>query len=138
MRRVWSAIPALGLALAGTTIFPDIAPAEDRPQEVITIDMEGRRFNPSEVLLPAGRTVRLVLLNHDSELHAFVPESLFAGVNMNVTGNGFPEFNETGFRRLIVPPDGHAEIGFVPTHVGDYAFSCDMPGHDMKGTIHVR
>jgi uncharacterized cupredoxin-like copper-binding protein len=100
--------------------------------------MEGRRFHPSEVLLPAGRTVRLVLLNHDSELHAFVPELLFAGVNMNVTGNGFPEFNETGFRRLIVPPDGHAEIGFVPTRVGDYAFFCDMPGHNMKGAIHVR
>ena len=135
---MWGAIPALGLALAGTTVVPGTAWSEDRAQAIITIDMEGRRFNPSEVLLPAGRTVRLVLRNHDPELHAFVPESLFAGINMNVTGNGFPEFNETGFRRLIVPPDGHAEIGFVPAPVGDYSFSCDMPGHDMKGVIHVR
>ena len=135
---MWSILPALGLTLAGATVVPGAAWTEDRPQEVITIDMEGRRFHPSDVLLPAGRTVRLVLRNHDSELHAFVPTSLFAGVSLNVTGNGFPEFNETGFRRLIVPPDGHAEIGFVPAPVGDYAFSCDMPGHDMKGVIHVR
>ncbi len=135
---MWSVLPALGLTLAGATVVPGAAWTEDRPQEVITIDMEGRRFHPSDVLLPAGRTVRLVLRNHDSELHAFVPTSLFAGVGLNVTGNGFPEFNETGFRRLIVPPDGHAEIGFVPASVGDYAFSCDMPGHDMKGVIHVR
>ncbi len=135
---MWSVIPALSLALAGAAVVPGTARTEDPPKEVITIDMEGRRFNPSEVLLPAGRTVRLVLRNHDPDLHAFVPESLFAGINMNVTGNGFPEFNETGFRRLIVPPEGHAEIGFVPAPVGDYSFSCDMPGHDMKGVIHVR
>ncbi|MGD9725745.1 MAG: cupredoxin domain-containing protein [Nitrospiraceae bacterium] len=135
---MWSVLPALGLTLVGATVVPGAAWTEDRPQEVITIDMEARRFHPSDVLLPAGRTVRLVLRNHDSELHAFVPTSLFAGVGLNVTGNGFPEFNETGFRRLIVPPNGHAEIGFVPVPVGDYAFSCDMPGHDMKGVIHVR
>ena len=128
---------ALGAALAGAAPWPDVARA-DPEAEVITIDMQGRRFIPSEVLLPAGRTVRLVLLNHDSELHAFVPESLFTGVNMTVTGNGFPEFTDAGFRRLIVPPDGHAEIGFIPVRAGDYPFACDMPGHDMKGKILVR
>ncbi len=138
MQHVWSALLIPAMALAGAAVFPDIAPAEDPPQDVVTIDMQGRRFIPSEVLLPVGRPIRLVLLNHDSELHAFVPESLFAGVNMNVTGNGFPEFSDAGFKRLILPPDGHAEIGFVAARVGDYAFSCDMPGHDMKGTIHVR
>jgi uncharacterized cupredoxin-like copper-binding protein len=129
-------VPVLLAALACGALWPNVAPAQE--EEVVTIDMQSRRFVPPEVLLPAGRKVKLVLLNHDSELHAFVPATLFAGVNMNVTGNGFPEFTDAGFRRLIVPPDGHAEIGFVPDRVGDYPFVCDMPGHDMKGMILVR
>lgn len=137
MLRLGIAVLVLGAALDGSARWPAVARAQPE-EEIITIDMQGRRFVPSEILLPVGRTVRLVLLNHDSELHAFVPESLFAGVNMTVTGNGFPEFTDAGFRRLIVPPDGHAEIGFIPTRAGDYPFSCDMPGHDMKGKILVR
>ena len=136
MRLCGMLVPVLLTALVCPALWPNAAPAQE--EEAVTIDMQGRRFVPSEVLLPAGRKIKLVLLNHDSELHAFVPATLFAGVNMNVTGNGFPEFTDTGFRRLIVPPDGHAEIGFVPTRVGDYPFVCDMPGHDMKGVIFVR
>jgi hypothetical protein len=128
---------AFCLLLLGTASCPVIVTAQEG-ESVITIDMQGRRFMPSDVVLPADTRVKLVLLNHDSELHAFVPGALFAGVNMNISGNGFPEFTDAGFRRLIVPPDGRAEIGFVPPRVGDYPFLCDMPGHDMKGTIFVR
>jgi uncharacterized cupredoxin-like copper-binding protein len=127
---------AFYLLLVGTA-WPAIIAAQ-QGESVVTIDMQGRRFVPSELVLPADTKVRLVLLNHDSELHAFVPGTLFAGTNMNVSGNGFPEFTGAGFRRLIVPPDGRAEIGFIPTRIGDYPFLCDMPGHDMKGTIFVR
>ncbi|HEX2056270.1 MAG TPA: cupredoxin domain-containing protein [Nitrospiraceae bacterium] len=129
--------PTFSLLLAGAVLPLGVATAQQE-ESVITIDMESRRFMPSEVVLPVGGKVKLVLRNHDSELHAFVPGALFAGVNMNVTGNGFPEFTDAGFRRLIVPPDGHAEIGFVPTRIGDYPFVCDMPGHSMKGVILVR
>lgn len=123
-------------ALAGAARWPAAAGAQQA--EIITIDMQSRRFEPSEIPLSLGRRVKLVLRNHDSELHAFVPETLFAGVNMNVTGNGFPEFTDAGFRRLIIPPDGHGEIEFTPERGGDYPFVCDMPGHDMKGVILVR
>ena len=128
---------ALYYLLIGAASWPAILMGQ-QGESVITIDMQGRRFMPSEVVLPADTKVKLVLLNHDSELHAFVPGTLFAGVNMNVSGNGFPEFTDAGFRRLIVPPDGRAEIGFIPARIGDYPFLCDMPGHDMKGTILVR
>jgi uncharacterized cupredoxin-like copper-binding protein len=133
---------AFGATFAGMMFMSESAAAETGPaqqtEEVITVDMQSRRFIPSEILLRAGRKVKLALVNHDSELHAFVPETLFAGLNMTVTGNGFPEFTDAGFRRLIVPPEGHGEIGFTPTRVGDYPFSCDMPGHEMKGMILVR
>jgi uncharacterized cupredoxin-like copper-binding protein len=125
------------LVFAGTAWWPAVSMGQQE-ESVITIDMQGRRFMPPEVVLPVGTKVRLVLLNHDSELHAFVPGTLFAGMNMNVSGNGFPEFTDAGFRRLIVPPDGRAEIGFIPARAGEYPFSCDMPGHDMKGMIFVR
>jgi hypothetical protein len=89
------------------------------------------------VQLHAGRKTTLVLRNEDAELHAFVPGSLFAGVNLNISGNGAPEFGEQGFKRVIIPSEGWAEIRFVPDRVGTYPFVCDMPGHEMKATIVV-
>ena len=88
---------ALYYLLIGAASWPAILMGQ-QGESVITIDMQGRRFMPSEVVLPADTKVKLVLLNHDSELHAFVPGTLFAGVNMNVSGNGFPEFTDAGFR----------------------------------------
>jgi uncharacterized cupredoxin-like copper-binding protein len=89
------------------------------------------------VQLHAGRKTRLVLQNEDAELHAFVPGDLFSGVNMNVGGNGAPEFNERGFRKVIIPGQGAAELRFVLRQTGQYPYICDMPGHVMNGTIVV-
>ena len=113
------------------------AAADPAQEEEVLIAIRGRQFLPDTVTLHAGRRTKLVFKNHDAELHAFVPGSLFAGVNLNVGGNGAPEFGDDGFRRIIIPPDGHAEFRFMLNRPGRYPFTCDMPGHEMRALIVV-
>ncbi len=71
-------------------------------------------------------------------MHAFVPGDLLVGVNLNIGGNGAPEFNDRGFKRVVIPSEGWAEIRFVPERTGVYPIFCDMPGHEIKATIVVQ
>jgi uncharacterized cupredoxin-like copper-binding protein len=106
-------------------------------EETVTVIMQGRQFHPDRTVLHQERKTRLVFKNQDSELHAVVPFGLFVGISLNISGNGAPEFGGEGFKRVIIPPDGIAEIHFTPTKSGEYRYLCDMPGHDMKGVIVV-
>jgi uncharacterized cupredoxin-like copper-binding protein len=109
------------------------APDEDRAPVVI----QGRQFKPDRTLLHQGRKARLVFTNLDSELHTFAPSGLFAGERFTIAGNGAPEFGPEGLKRVIIPPDGVAEISFTPTNRGQYRYICDMPGHQMSALIIV-
>jgi plastocyanin len=111
--------------------------APPAPEEEVLVTIRGRQFLPDTITLHAGRKTKLVFRNQDAELHAFVPFTLFAGVNLNVGGNGAPEFGDDGFRRIILPPDGHAEFRFVLDRPGRYPYICDMPGHEMRAAIIV-
>jgi uncharacterized cupredoxin-like copper-binding protein len=104
---------------------------------VVTVDIQSRVFIPHRAILSHGQPTVLVIRNHDSELHAFVPSELFVGANLNVTGNSAPEFGPEGFKRAIIPPEGLVEIHFTPERIGEFSYICDMPGHQMAATIVV-
>ncbi len=133
---------ALALCLAVADLVWSVPSGGTGPdsgeEQPVTVEIRSRQFLPDRVMLQSGRKTALVFLNQDSELHAFVPVGLFAGVNVNIAGNGAPEFDAHGFKRVIIPPDGRAEIRFVPDRPGEYAFFCDMPGHEMRATIVVQ
>jgi hypothetical protein len=78
-----------------------------------------------------------VIRNEDEELHAFVPLLLLQGSHAQVTGNGAPEFNETGLARVLIPPHGRTDITFTPRTSGTFFYLCDLPGHNMRGEIIV-
>jgi uncharacterized cupredoxin-like copper-binding protein len=109
----------------------------DTSVPVVKISARERTFNPEVVVLKMGRPVALVIENQDVELHAFVPILLFQGLNVQVTGNGAPEFNEAGLARVLIPPKGHAQIKFTPPAAGHFFYICDLPGHQMRGEIIV-
>lgn len=114
------------------------APGADLPpDETATVIVQGRQFRPPRTVLHQGRRTTLIFKNQDSELHAVVPLGLFEGASLNVSGNGAPEFGPEGFKRVIIPPDGLAEIRFIPTKTGTYRYLCDMPGHEMEAVIEV-
>lgn len=126
---------ALSTASADEPIAP---PATTEPEETVSVTIRARAFEPATIILRAGRKTRLTFHNQDAELHAFVPlAGLFAGVSLNLGGNGAPEFAAEGFKRVIIPSDGRAEFHFLPERPGRYPFLCDMPGHNMRGTIIV-
>jgi uncharacterized cupredoxin-like copper-binding protein len=131
------ALLAWSLTLGHTTFGPAFVVAEELSEELVLVTIHARQFDPPVIILHTGRKTHLVLRNEDAELHAFVPNKLFLGVNLNVGGNGAPEFGESGFKKVIIPSGGRADIRFVPEHPGEYQFLCDMPGHEMQGTIRV-
>ncbi len=117
---------------------PTLASSDSEPEQQVIVNIRARSFEPSTVMLRAGQKTKLVFQNHDVELHAFVPVGLFVGVNLNITGNGAPEFGHDGFKRVIIPSEGREEIRFVPEQTGVFPFFCDMPGHEMRATIVVQ
>ena len=134
----------IGLGVAGevslaswaSTILNQKGHSKKHEQRVI-VHIENRRFLPNLISLRVGQPTRLILLNDDAELHAFVPMDLLAQTNVQVGGNGAPQFDDHGFRRVLVPSSGQVELIFSPKHVGSYPFFCDLPGHIMNGIVVV-
>ena len=123
--------------LAAEAVPPAVVSAAPGEQTIV-VNILARQFDPSVVTVRAGERAALIFKNKDAELHAFVPLDLLKGVNLNVSGNGAPEFGPEGFKRVIIPSLGQAEIRFIPEHPGRYSYLCDMPGHEMKATIVVQ
>ena len=131
-----------GLLCAAVTAWavppaPTLSPTDPTPEEEVVITIRARAFEPARIPLQAGRKVKLVFQNKDAELHAFVPVGLLAGLHLNISGDGAPEFHPYGFKRLIIPSQGTAVIRFVPVRTGEFPYFCDMPGHEMSATIVV-
>ncbi|HET7057237.1 MAG TPA: cupredoxin domain-containing protein [Nitrospiraceae bacterium] len=138
LRRVTQAFALLAwLFTVGYAFGPTFGLAEEVSEDLVLVTIHARQFDPPVIILHTRHKTHLVLRNEDAELHAFVPHELFVGVSLNVGGNGAPEFDETGFKKVIIPSGGRADIRFVPERTGEYQFVCDMPGHEMRGTIRV-
>ena len=131
-------IALYGLALAIAGVCPsEVGSAEQSEEEIVTVVIRERQFQPGETVLHTGQKTKLVLKNQDSELHTFAPLGLFAGESFNISGNGAPEFAAEGLKRVIIPPDGLVEIRFRPAAPGAYRYICDMPGHHMSAMLLV-
>ena len=119
--------------------FGAAVPAAVLGQEdvAVTVHIENRRFVPHVVNLRVGQRVRLTFKNEDVELHAFVPADLLVRTNVQVSGDGAPQFGKEGFRRVLIPSGGQVELVFTSEEAGSFPFFCDLPGHIMNGTIVV-
>jgi len=127
---------ALACALLVGLLNP-VADAADALPGAVEIIASKRAFAPETVTLRVGRPATLIIRNEDEDLHAFVPLLLFQRTNVQVSGNGAPEFNEAGFARVLIPPRGRAELRFSPRTSGTFFYICDLPGHNMRAEIIV-
>ena len=124
---MWSLAPGFGAAVPAAALGEeDVA---------VTVHIENRRFIPHVVNLRVGQRVRLIFKNEDVELHAFVPANLLVRTNVQVSGDGAPQFDKEGFRRVLIPSGGQVELMFTSKEPGSFPFFCDLPGHIMNGTI---
>ena len=128
---VWGGSQGIGF---GGTVPAGMLDQEDI---AVTVRIESRRFIPHVVNLRVGQQVRLILKNEDVELHAFVPVNLLVRTNVQVSGDGAPQFGKDGFRRVLIPSGGQVELVFTSKEAGSFPFFCDLPGHIMNGTIVV-
>src|SRR5437870_2823791 len=134
MRRLRALVPfVLLFGLLGSFIAGAAAPSA--PVEIVA---SKRAFTPETLTLPQGEPATLVIRNDDEDLHSFVPLLLLQRTNVQVSGNGAPEFNETGFVRVLIPPHGRVELRFTPKAAGTFHYICDLPGHSMRAQIVVK
>ncbi len=126
----------IGLALAASLLGPSTGAAA--PSASVEIVASKRAFTPETLTVQQGRPVTLVIRNDDEDLHAFVPLLLLEHTNVQLSGNGAPEFNEAGFVRVLIPPRGRVELRFTPKTAGTFHYMCDLPGHSMRAQIVVK
>jgi len=134
MRRLRALVPFVLLSgLLGSFIAGAAAPSA--PVEIVA---SKRAFTPETLTLPQGEPATLVIRNDDEDLHSFVPLLLLQRTNVQVSGTGAPEFNETGFVRVLIPPHGRVELRFTPKTAGTFHYICDLPGNSMRAQIVVK
>lgn len=96
------------------------AHAETQPARTITIHASKFKFDPSEITLKKGQTVKLILISND------VPHALAV--------NGLPIHSD-------MVKDHPSTLVITPETVGDFAGKCSKfcgPGHrDMHFMVHV-
>ena len=136
MRGVHAAV-ALALLIG---VAQPMAEASETARAASSVEIVAsqRAFTPDTLSLPVGQPVTLIIRNEDEGLHAFVPLLLFLRANVQIGGNSAPEFNEAGLARVLIPPHGRVELRFTPKTIGTFSYICDLPGHIMRGEIHVR
>ena len=116
---------------------PAIALPTEAEVESVTVEIRSRMFIPQYVHLHHDRKTVLRFRSHDTELHTVVAKELFLSADLNVGGNGAPEFGPNGLKRVIIPAEGLIEFQFTPAHTGTFSYLCDMPGHNMQAVIVV-
>lgn len=140
-RALASTVAALSLAVlwlhGGQALVLASEPEIDTAPLRVDITIKARQFHPSPVSVPVGQQVILVFHNQDVELHAFMPKGFLEHRPVHVDGNGAPQFGETGLERVLIPSGGREEIHFMPDVVGTFEYRCDLPGHQMVGTLVV-
>ena len=105
--------------------------------ESVTVEIRSRMFIPQQIHLQHGHKTMLRFRNHDTELHTVAAKELFLSDDLNLSGNGAPEFGPDGLKKVIIPPEGLIEFQFTPARTGTFSYLCDMPGHNMQAVIVV-
>ena len=125
----------IGLTLVLVT--PAAALTTELEMESVTVEIRSRIFIPQQIHLHQGHKTLLQFRNHDTELHTVVAKELFLSDDLNLDGNGAPEFGPEGLKKVIIPPDGLIEFQFTPARTGTFSYLCDMPGHNMQAVMVV-
>ncbi len=106
-------IRCLSLALGLGVLFGQLAVAEDLPE--IAITLKDHKFSPSEVVVPTGKQVMLVVTNLDATPDEF-------------------EMHLPALEK-VVPAGSTVKIRMRPLGVGSFPFFADFHPDTGKGVI---
>jgi uncharacterized cupredoxin-like copper-binding protein len=113
----------------------------DELVEITLNAVEGRpwRFEPGTIEVTLGHPVKLTLVNdgrteHDVEIAGFPADIESAGGAMDHDRLGGGHHDD-GVVAAHAEPGTTATVVFTPTAVGEYEFTCTIPGHKEAGMV---
>jgi uncharacterized cupredoxin-like copper-binding protein len=125
----------LGLLVVALTLgSAATAPAQTSTRRVFDIAMTSFKFEPSQIRVNEGDTVVIRLRNADdvSRFPHDIASRYFASIPLTVRGDARQAMEED--RRYVRLDAGRqAEIEFVATGRGSYAFICSVFTHSFAG-----
>lgn len=107
-----------------------------RASRTVTIDMrDTMRFNPAEITIKRGETVKFVIKNRGKILHEMV-----IGTEAELQAHAeamrkFPGMEHDAPYMAHVGPGKSGVIGWQFTQAGEFQFACLIPGHFEAGMV---
>lgn len=107
-----------------------------RVDRVIRVDMsDAFRFDPAEVTIRRGQTVRFIVSNHGRQLHEMVLGTSEALKAHAALMRRFPNMEHADANMTHVKPGATGEIVWQFDQPGAYQFACLIPGHFEAGMV---
>jgi uncharacterized cupredoxin-like copper-binding protein len=100
--------------------------------ETVTVTLDEFEFQPAELALPAGRPVRLHLVNRGGRAHDFTAPAFFQAVALR-EGDAVGAALRAQGGSIDVPAGASREVAIVPLRAGTYPLDCDKPLHGVLG-----
>lgn len=102
----------------------------------ITLDMlDTMRFNPAELRIKQGETVRFVILNKGGMLHEFVLGTMPDLKEHAELMKKFPDMEHDEPHMAHVPAGAKEEIVWQFSKAGEFHYACLLPGHFEAGMV---
>ena len=125
-----------GLALGAAGFLVLLAARPPAPAiRTVVITMHHTHFQPAEIRVDAGTTVRFVLRNTDPIDHEFIVGDEAVQQRHRVGHETHHDGEVPG--EISVPSGTSAVTSFRFGHPGQVAYICHLPGHEAYGMVGV-
>lgn len=102
-----------------------------------TIAIHYSRFEPTELTVPAGKPVRIMLRNQDPIAHEWIVGTQDVHARHRT---GTEPYHDTIPTEVTIRAYEQAQTTITFNEPGEYLYVCHLPGHEaygMVGTLHV-
>ena len=131
-------VAGVALGAAGVLVLVAAGPGEAGVRTVV-VTMRHTRFEPAEIRVTAGTTVRFVVRNADPIDHEFILGDAAVHARHRVGREAHHDGSVPG--EVSVPSGGSILTSYRFDHRGQVAYICHLPGHEaygMVGSVDVR
>lgn len=135
------ALPALALAHASQTGVPGDAKKVSRTVQIIMKEGDGQMsYEPAQLRVKRGETVRFVIRNHGALDHELVIDTFAGNAKHKLEMEKNPDMEHDDPNAVRIKPKADGSIVWQFTRSGTFEYACLIPGHyeaGMKGRIIV-
>ncbi len=120
-------------AACGTAAESD-SEAGGSPDVTIDVSLKNLRFTPAAIDVPAGKTVRINVVNLDATEHDMLVQNL--SIEKVGAATGAHHAGATANMLVVhTVANGNGSITFHTGEKGTYQFNCTIPGHKDAGMV---